>query len=83
MLSWVERWRRQGIVAAHLLIVHHYPMAHLPDEIIRGQHTKPGFQHIPDAEALILRPQHTPGALQPKPELHKTSLIISKFHLND
>ena len=84
MLSRVERWRRQDIVAAHLLIVHHYPVAHLPDEIIRGQHAKPCFQHIPDAEAFILSAQHPPCALQLKPELHIAFLPISYLHfVND
>ena len=79
MLSRVERWWRQGIVAAHLFIVHHYPVAHLPDEIIRGQHAKPCFQNIPDAEAFILSAQHPPCALQQKPELRKAFLVIINF----
>jgi hypothetical protein len=54
-------------------------VAHLPDKIIGSLHAKPCFQHIPDAEALILSAQHLPCALQPTPELHKAFLVIINF----
>ena len=50
----VERWRRQSVVAAHLFIVYHHVVAYFPDKIIGGQRAEPRFQHIADAESLVL-----------------------------
>ena len=57
------------------------PVAHFPDKIIVSFMAEPRFQHIPDAEALILTSEEAPRALQPKPELHKAFLIVLKFHI--
>ena len=81
MLSWIERWRRQYVVAAHLLIVNHYVVAHLPDKVVGGLNAEPCLQHVAYAESLVLHAQHAPCALQLKPELHKAFLIILYFHI--
>ena len=76
MLSGVERWWGQLVVAAHLIIVYHSVVAHLPDKIIGGAQTEPRLKHVADAEPLVLPRQQAPCVLQPAPELHKARLIV-------
>ena len=75
VLARIERWRRQFVPP--LLLA---PVAHFPYKIIVGFIAEPHFQHISDAEALILTSEEAPRALQPKPELHKAFLIVLNFH---
>ena len=66
VLTRVECGRRQGVPSAErFLLVEGGQLTHLPDEVISGAQTEPCLQDAPHAEALMLRPQEAPRALQP------------------
>jgi len=66
VLARVECGRWQGVPAAErFLLVEGGQLTHLPDEVIGGAQSEPCLQDAPHAEALMLRPQEAPRALQP------------------
>jgi hypothetical protein len=75
MFARVERGSRQ-FVPTFLLA----QATHFPDKIIVGFSWEPHFQHVPDAEPLILASEEAPRALQLAPELHEAFLIVFYVH---
>ncbi|MBR3959183.1 MAG: hypothetical protein IKJ81_03935 [Bacteroidales bacterium] len=60
----MQRRRRQHVQPVHLLLVDDSVEAHFPDDVVRSLAPKPRLQHSPDAEPLVLHPEHLPRALQ-------------------
>ena len=76
----IERRARQLVPTADRLVVDDGLAADLPDQVVGGLMVEPHLHDMPDAETLALHPEQAPCTLQPKPEPHKTRLIIDNLH---
>ena len=65
MAARVQHWWRQLGPAFLRLIIYGSKVADLPDEIVVGAKPEPRLKYTAYAEALMLRPEEAPRALQP------------------
>ena len=72
MDAWVRRGRWQLVKSIDLVTGSRGTHAHFPDQVISGFYAEPRLQDATHTEAVVLRSEQLPRALQLLPELHET-----------